>query len=201
MVSVKAIAVAVVVPAVYAQTQVLWGQCAGVAYQGPTICGSGATCTVYNPYYGQCIPGSPPTTTPPPTKTTTITSCPSSTITCSSATLPMACGTGLYTTTYCSAFCATATPPRITVPASDLVKRCIPSPTTTPCRTTTSTCTTLTVTMPCNTSTYTVEVCSPYCATATPPASINIPSSLKLGKRCSPTTSRPQPVVVVTTAA
>lgn len=33
-----------------------WGQCGGQNWSGPTSCVSGATCTVLNPHYSQCIP-------------------------------------------------------------------------------------------------------------------------------------------------
>ncbi|EKM59094.1 glycoside hydrolase family 7 protein [Phanerochaete carnosa HHB-10118-sp] len=31
-----------------------WGQCGGTGYSGPTVCASGFTCHVLNPYYSQC---------------------------------------------------------------------------------------------------------------------------------------------------
>ncbi|EPS41012.1 hypothetical protein H072_5096 [Dactylellina haptotyla CBS 200.50] len=37
--------------------QILWGQCGGIGYTGSTRCVATATCTSYNPYYYQCIPG------------------------------------------------------------------------------------------------------------------------------------------------
>ncbi|KAF9878080.1 hypothetical protein CkaCkLH20_04656 [Colletotrichum karsti] len=41
-----------------------WGQCGGNNWTGGTTCVSGYTCSVLNPYYSQCIPGSSaPTTT------------------------------------------------------------------------------------------------------------------------------------------
>ncbi|RDB16949.1 Endo-1,4-beta-xylanase C [Hypsizygus marmoreus] len=41
-----------------------WGQCGGQGWTGSTTCVAGYTCTVSNPYYSQCIPGTaPPTTT------------------------------------------------------------------------------------------------------------------------------------------
>ncbi|KAF5515352.1 putative 1,4-beta-D-glucan cellobiohydrolase C [Colletotrichum siamense] len=41
-----------------------WGQCGGQNWTGATSCVSGYTCSVLNPYYSQCIPGSStPTTT------------------------------------------------------------------------------------------------------------------------------------------
>ncbi|KAF3916733.1 Exoglucanase [Dactylellina cionopaga] len=36
-------------------TQTHWGQCGGIGYTGPTVCASGFTCTVLNPYYSQCL--------------------------------------------------------------------------------------------------------------------------------------------------
>lgn len=49
--------IALLLPLVSAQTQTLWGQCGGIGYSGPSVCGPGAVCTLYNPYYGQCTPG------------------------------------------------------------------------------------------------------------------------------------------------
>ncbi|KAH9894814.1 hypothetical protein C8Q73DRAFT_645382 [Cubamyces lactineus] len=57
-----------------------WGQCGGIGWTGATTCVSGTVCTVINPYYSQCLPGSAsstpstPTTTPvstPPATTST----------------------------------------------------------------------------------------------------------------------------------
>ncbi|PPQ98991.1 hypothetical protein CVT26_014418 [Gymnopilus dilepis] len=49
----------------------LYGQCGGTGWSGATTCVSGATCTVINPYYSQCLPGaassSAPTSSPRPT--------------------------------------------------------------------------------------------------------------------------------------
>ena len=43
-----------------------WSQCGGIGYSGATCCNSG-TCKVLNPWYSQCIPGTPtPTPTPSP---------------------------------------------------------------------------------------------------------------------------------------
>ncbi|RVD80475.1 uncharacterized protein DFL_008372 [Arthrobotrys flagrans] len=181
MVSVKIMAMASVLPIAYAQTQTLWGQCSGVTYEGPIICADGATCTVYNPYYGQCIPAPTTTTTPPPTKTTTTASCTSSVSTCTTTALLGACGTS----TYCSTYCATAAPPRITVPVEALAKRCSPFTSTTGCRTTTSTCTTVALPIPCGTGLFTSTYCSSYCASTTAPPRITVPA-LALEKRCSP---------------
>jgi beta-xylosidase len=36
-------------------TQTKWGQCGGSGYSGPTVCASGSTCSVGNPYYSQCV--------------------------------------------------------------------------------------------------------------------------------------------------
>ena len=36
-------------------TQTKWGQCGGSGYAGPTVCASGSTCSVLNPYYAQCV--------------------------------------------------------------------------------------------------------------------------------------------------
>ncbi|KAK4641642.1 hypothetical protein QC761_512620 [Podospora bellae-mahoneyi] len=35
--------------------QPLWAQCGGMGFNGPTACAVG-TCTIYNPYYAQCVP-------------------------------------------------------------------------------------------------------------------------------------------------
>jgi cellulose 1,4-beta-cellobiosidase len=36
-------------------TQVLFGQCGGIGFTGPTVCASGSTCQVLNPYFSQCL--------------------------------------------------------------------------------------------------------------------------------------------------
>ncbi|KDR79605.1 hypothetical protein GALMADRAFT_93534 [Galerina marginata CBS 339.88] len=36
-------------------TQALYGQCGGIGWTGCTICASGSTCKVSNPYYSQCL--------------------------------------------------------------------------------------------------------------------------------------------------
>ncbi|KAK2056150.1 hypothetical protein LY76DRAFT_607183 [Colletotrichum caudatum] len=36
----------------------LWGQCGGQSWTGPSCCAAGSVCTVSNPFYSQCIPGS-----------------------------------------------------------------------------------------------------------------------------------------------
>ncbi|KAJ7032516.1 cellulase [Mycena alexandri] len=38
-----------------AATQTHWGQCGGMFYSGPTVCGSPFTCQESNPYYSQCL--------------------------------------------------------------------------------------------------------------------------------------------------
>ncbi|SPO00759.1 related to Polysaccharide monooxygenase Cel61a [Cephalotrichum gorgonifer] len=35
-------------------TQSPWGQCGGIGWSGPTVCGSGTRCVVVNDYYHQC---------------------------------------------------------------------------------------------------------------------------------------------------
>ncbi|CAE6451888.1 unnamed protein product [Rhizoctonia solani] len=59
-----------------------WDQCGGINWAGPLTCVSGYVCTVLNPYYSQCLPGSQPpaesTVVPTTTRaitTTTSTSC------------------------------------------------------------------------------------------------------------------------------
>jgi cellulose 1,4-beta-cellobiosidase len=37
------------------QTQVKYGQCGGNGWSGPTVCASGTTCQVLNPFYSQCL--------------------------------------------------------------------------------------------------------------------------------------------------
>ncbi|KAK7034706.1 hypothetical protein VNI00_012113 [Paramarasmius palmivorus] len=61
-------------PTTLAQSPV-WGQCGGIGWNGATTCVSGACCTVSNPYYSQCIPGTcgGGTTGAPPTSTTSTT--------------------------------------------------------------------------------------------------------------------------------
>ncbi|KAJ3570368.1 hypothetical protein NP233_g4451 [Leucocoprinus birnbaumii] len=59
-----------------------WGQCGGQGWSGATTCVAGYTCTVSNPYYSQCLPGtagsssasSAPTTGPTTTPTSSSTS-------------------------------------------------------------------------------------------------------------------------------
>ncbi|KAH7351029.1 1, 4-beta cellobiohydrolase [Rhexocercosporidium sp. MPI-PUGE-AT-0058] len=52
-------AAAALVSAVSAQAGA-YGQCGGQDWKGATTCVSGYYCSVGNPYYSQCIPGSPP---------------------------------------------------------------------------------------------------------------------------------------------
>ncbi|KAK0482531.1 cellobiohydrolaseII [Armillaria novae-zelandiae] len=66
-------ALVAILPAfVEAQSQ-LYGQCGGIGWSGATTCVSGATCTVLNDYYSQCLPGSA-------ASTTVVTSKPASTV-------------------------------------------------------------------------------------------------------------------------
>ncbi|KAJ7173243.1 beta-glucosidase [Mycena filopes] len=52
---------------------VLWGQCGGQGWTGPTTCSEGV-CTFSNPFYSQCLPGTnTATSVPPPSSTTTST--------------------------------------------------------------------------------------------------------------------------------
>lgn len=53
----------------------LYAQCGGEGYSGPTSCVAGAVCTVWNPWYYQCVPGTStaPGTAPSTTTTTTTT--------------------------------------------------------------------------------------------------------------------------------
>lgn len=56
-------ALVAILPAfVEAQSQ-LYAQCGGIGWSGATTCVSGATCTVLNDYYSQCLPGSAASTT------------------------------------------------------------------------------------------------------------------------------------------
>ncbi|KAH9931143.1 CEL4a mannanase [Epithele typhae] len=48
-----------------------WGQCGGQSWTGDTTCVSGTVCTVMNPFYSQCIPGTATTTTTSVATTTT----------------------------------------------------------------------------------------------------------------------------------
>ncbi|KAG8679416.1 hypothetical protein FRC08_016989, partial [Ceratobasidium sp. 394] len=65
-----------------------WGQCGGIGYTGSTVCDSGLTCIVLNPYYSQCQKATSTTTstaTSKPTTTTTTTKPITTTSTSSSA--------------------------------------------------------------------------------------------------------------------
>ncbi|KAF3293813.1 hypothetical protein TWF132_004401 [Orbilia oligospora] len=48
-----------------------WSQCGGIGWSGATTCISGYTCTVLNPYYSQCLPGSSSSVTTTTTTTAT----------------------------------------------------------------------------------------------------------------------------------
>lgn len=50
-------ALAALIPYALAQSPE-WGQCGGTGWTGATTCVSGTVCTVINPYYSQCLPGS-----------------------------------------------------------------------------------------------------------------------------------------------
>lgn len=65
-----------------------WAQCGGIGYTGSTVCVAPYVCTVSNPYYSQCLPGTsnPTTTTTTKTTTTIHTSVSSSTSSSASAT-------------------------------------------------------------------------------------------------------------------
>ncbi|KAI0359710.1 hypothetical protein OH77DRAFT_1394940 [Trametes cingulata] len=68
-------ALAALIPFALAQSPE-WGQCGGIGWTGATTCVSGTVCTVLNPYYSQCLPGS---AAPAPTTTPSSPSSPSST--------------------------------------------------------------------------------------------------------------------------
>ncbi|KIM98445.1 glycoside hydrolase family 5 protein [Oidiodendron maius Zn] len=54
----KSLTVGIVLLAVAVSAQQsAYGQCGGTTYTGPTSCTAGYTCTSYNPYYYQCVPG------------------------------------------------------------------------------------------------------------------------------------------------
>ncbi|PPQ91723.1 hypothetical protein CVT25_012864 [Psilocybe cyanescens] len=60
-----------IIPLAIAQSGA-YGQCGGIGWTGATTCISGFTCTVGNPYYSQCLPGTAsPSTTTTPARTTT----------------------------------------------------------------------------------------------------------------------------------
>lgn len=75
-------ALAVAVSPTVAQSPV-WGQCGGIGWSGATTCASGSVCTVSNPYYSQCLPGTATTTTVGTTSTVTTTSTAPSSTSCS----------------------------------------------------------------------------------------------------------------------
>ncbi|EIN07098.1 cellobiohydrolaseII [Punctularia strigosozonata HHB-11173 SS5] len=54
------------VSVVTAQSQ-LYGQCGGIGWTGSTTCVAGATCTVLNDYYSQCLPGAASSSSTPTT--------------------------------------------------------------------------------------------------------------------------------------
>ncbi|KAI0337154.1 hypothetical protein BDW22DRAFT_1384064 [Trametopsis cervina] len=60
------LATTVIIPA---QAVAEWGQCGGINYSGSTTCDSPWVCTVINPYYYQCLPGSTTAAPPPPPPT------------------------------------------------------------------------------------------------------------------------------------
>ncbi|KAJ6449679.1 glycoside hydrolase family 3 protein [Mycena sanguinolenta] len=64
--------------------QVLWGQCGGIGWTGPTTCSQGV-CTYSNAYYSQCLPGTATTTTTTSSSTVISTGSSSSTSTSSSS--------------------------------------------------------------------------------------------------------------------
>ncbi|EKM49259.1 carbohydrate esterase family 15 protein [Phanerochaete carnosa HHB-10118-sp] len=49
-----------------------WRQCGGIGWARATTCISGTVCTVLNPYYSQCLPGTATTVVPPPPSTTVL---------------------------------------------------------------------------------------------------------------------------------
>ncbi|TDL15675.1 CEL4a mannanase [Rickenella mellea] len=65
--------VALSVISLTAAQQVVYGQCGGIGWTGPKTCVAGSVCTVSNPYYSQCLPGSAPpaSSTKPPTTSKT----------------------------------------------------------------------------------------------------------------------------------
>jgi endoglucanase len=99
----RLLATALLAASTVAAQQTMWGQCGGIGWSGPTSCVSGAACSTQNPWYAQCLPGTPTTapttmrtsttsarvttTTTPTTRVTT-----SSTRTTSSAATPSASG-------------------------------------------------------------------------------------------------------------
>ncbi|KAF8992993.1 hypothetical protein BDQ17DRAFT_1432012 [Cyathus striatus] len=59
---------AIVPQAVFA-AQPLWAQCGGNSWTGDVTCVSGATCTVQNDWYSQCLPGAASSSTAVPSST------------------------------------------------------------------------------------------------------------------------------------
>ncbi|KAG7143236.1 4-O-methyl-glucuronoyl methylesterase 1 like protein [Verticillium longisporum] len=49
-----------------------WAQCGGQGHTGATTCVSGHYCSVINPWYSQCLPGTAPGGPPPPPPTTAV---------------------------------------------------------------------------------------------------------------------------------
>ncbi|KAJ7633094.1 cellobiohydrolaseII [Roridomyces roridus] len=78
------LALVAILPA-FANAQALYSQCGGTGWSGATTCVSGAVCTVLNPYYSQCLPGTATTTSNPTTTTSNPTTSNSGTTTVSSA--------------------------------------------------------------------------------------------------------------------
>jgi len=90
------IASASVVVAAASGQQVEWGQCGGQGWTGATTCVSGTVCTVQNPFYSQCLPGTappPPAPTTVKSTTTLVTSTKTSSTPVSTPTTPVAPGT------------------------------------------------------------------------------------------------------------
>ncbi|KAJ3970481.1 beta-glucosidase [Lentinula raphanica] len=65
--------------------QSVYQQCGGIGWSGGTTCASGSTCTVINPYYSQCLPGS---TSVPSSTSTSLSSTSSSTATSTGTSVP-----------------------------------------------------------------------------------------------------------------
>lgn len=57
-----ALVAALAAPALVSAQQPVWAQCGGIGWSGGTTCASGTYCSVLNPYYSQCLPGSAGTT-------------------------------------------------------------------------------------------------------------------------------------------
>jgi len=62
MLSKISFAAALIAGAAAQATAPQYGQCGGQGWTGATVCPSGWTCTVSNPYYSQCLPGAATTT-------------------------------------------------------------------------------------------------------------------------------------------